>query len=150
MTQPPNGDQNPQYGQPPQDPSQQYQQPPQGYPQQGYGDQGQQGYQQPPQNFPKGGPSEPNVFSALFTPDFSALQVQKFAKAFLYLIIAVAALWWLSSIISGIVLASSYGSFDAWSLLRPILFGWIVPVLTIIFARLGLEVIVLLSKNVKA
>lgn len=148
MTQPPNGDPNPQYGQPPQDPSQQYQQPPQGYPQPGYGDQGQHGYQQPPQGQPQA-PSEPNVFSALFSPDFSALQVHKFAKAFFYLILAVAAIWWLSSIISGIVLASSYGSFDVWSLLRPLLFGWVVPALTVIFARLGLEVIVLLSKNAK-
>lgn len=165
MTQQPGNDQNPQdpvtqshvpqgtnpgYGQqPPQQPYEQYGQQP-GYQQQGSapsassahgaGYQGypQGGYQQPPQ--PK---KEPAGFGVLFDLDFSTLKVEKAAKAFYALVLAVAALWYVAGIIDGLVSASLYGvDFQVWVFLEPLLFGWIVPALVLIFARLLIELTV--------
>ncbi len=169
MTQQPGNDQNPQenspqgqspqgqppqgadYGQAPQQPyaGQQYGQQP-GYQQgsapsassaHGAGYQGypQGGYQQPPQ--PK---KEPAGFGVLFDLDFSVLKVEKAAKAFYTLVLVIAAVWYLSSVISGLVVAigNEYTDFHVWTFLNPLLFGWIVPVLTLIGARLLIELTV--------
>lgn len=138
-------DQNPAYGQQPS--QQQYGQQP-GYQQgsapsassaHGAGYQGypQGGYQQAPQ--PK---KEPAGFGVLFDLDFSVLKVEKAAKAFYTLVLVIAAVWYLSAVISGLVTAASYPAFHVWTFLNPMLFGWIIPVLTVIGARLLIELTV--------
>ena len=145
-------DQNPAYGQQPnQQQYGQYGQQQGGYPQQagapsassahgtgyqGYPQQG--GYPQPPQQ-----KKEAQGFGVLLDLDFSTLKVEKAAKAFYTLFLVIAAVWYISDVISGfVVAASSPGDFMVWTFLNPLLFGWIVPVIVLIFARLAIELTV--------
>ncbi len=70
------------------------------------------------------------------------LKVEKAAKAFYTLVLVIAAVWYLSAVISGLVTAASYPDFHVWAFLNPLLFGWIIPVLTVIGARLLIELTV--------
>lgn len=107
----------------------------QGYPQPGYP---QPGYPQAPQQ-----KKEPQGFGVLLDLDFTTLKVEKAAKAFYTLFLVIAAVWYLSDVISGLVIgASGPGDFLVWSFLNPLLFGWIVPVIVLIFARLAIELTV--------
>lgn len=151
MTQQPDNPQNPAYSQQPdQQQYGQYGQQQPGYPQQagapsapsahGAGYQGypQPGYPQAPQQ-----KKEPQGFGVLLDLDFTTLKVEKAAKAFYTLFLVIAAVWYLSDVISGLVIgASGPGDFLVWSFLNPLLFGWIVPVIVLIFARLAIELTV--------
>ena len=154
MTQQPDNPQNPQNPAYSQQPDQQqygqYGQQQPGYPQQagapsapsahGAGYQGypQPGYPQAPQQ-----KKEPQGFGVLLDLDFTTLKVEKAAKAFYTLFLVIAAVWYLSDVISGLVIgASGPGDFLVWSFLNPLLFGWIVPVIVLIFARLAIELTV--------
>lgn len=107
----------------------------QGYPQPGYP---QPGYPQAPQQ-----KKEPQGFGVLLDLDFTTLKVEKAAKAFYTMFLVIAAVWYLSDVISGLVIgASGPGDFLVWSFLNPLLFGWIVPVIVLIFARLAIELTV--------
>ena len=69
--------------------------------------------------------------------------MEKAAKAFYTLFLVIAAVWYISDVISGfVVAASSPGDFMVWTFLNPLLFGWIVPVIVLIFARLAIELTV--------
>ena len=104
----------------------------------GYQGYGQPGYPQAPQ--PK---KEPQGFGVLLDLDFTTLKVEKAAKAFYTLFLVIAAVWYLSDVISGLVYAASGpGDFTVWTFLNPLLFGWIVPVIVLIFARLAIELTV--------
>ncbi|GEM_PF-5441286 len=139
-------DQNPAYGQQPnQQQYGQYGQQQGGYPQQAgapsassaHGT-GYQGYPQPPQQ-----KKEAQGFGVLLDLDFSTLKVEKAAKAFYTLFLVIAAVWYISDVISGLVVAASGpGDFMVWTFLNPLLFGWIVPVIVLIFARLAIELTV--------
>ncbi|GGE60020.1 DUF4282 domain-containing protein [Nesterenkonia cremea] len=139
-------DQNPAYGQQPnQQQYGQYGQQQGGYPQQGGAPSassaqgtGYQGYPQPPQQ-----KKEAQGFGVLLDLDFSTLKVEKAAKAFYTLFLVIAAVWYISDVISGLVVAASGpGDFMVWTFLNPLLFGWIVPVIVLIFARLAIELTV--------
>ncbi|GAA1449777.1 DUF4282 domain-containing protein [Nesterenkonia lacusekhoensis] len=144
-------DQNPAYSQQPD--QQQYgqygpQQP--GYPQPGSAPSapsahgaGYQGYPQPGYPQAPQQKKEPQGFGVLLDLDFTTLKVEKAAKAFYTLFLVIAAVWYLSDVISGLVIgASGPGDFLVWSFLNPLLFGWIVPVIVLIFARLAIELTV--------
>ena len=144
-------DQNPAYSQQP-DPQQygQYGQQQPGYPQPGSAPSapsahgaGYQGYPQPGYPQAPQQKKEPQGFGVLLDLDFTTLKVEKAAKAFYTLFLVIAAVWYLSDVISGLVIgASGPGDFLVWSFLNPLLFGWIVPVIVLIFARLAIELTV--------
>ena len=156
MTQQPGNPQNPQDQNPADsqqpDPQQygQYGQQQPGYPQPGSAPSapsahgaGYQGYPQPGYPQAPQQKKEPQGFGVLLDLDFTTLKVEKAAKAFYTLFLVIAAVWYLSDVISGLVYATSGpGDFLVWSFLNPLLFGWIVPVIVLIFARLAIELTV--------
>ncbi len=144
-------DQNPAYSQQPdQQQYGQYGQQQPGYPQPGSAPSapsahgaGYQGYPQPGYPQAPQQKKEPQGFGVLLDLDFTTLKVEKAAKAFYTLFLVIAAVWYLSDVISGLVIgASGPGDFLVWSFLNPLLFGWIVPVIVLIFARLAIELTV--------
>lgn len=144
-------DQNPAYSQQPdQQQYGQYGQQQPGYPQPGSAPSapsahgtGYQGYPQPGYPQAPQQKKEPQGFGVLLDLDFTTLKVEKAAKAFYTLFLVIAAVWYLSDVISGLVIAASGpGDFLVWSFLNPLLFGWIVPVIVLIFARLAIELTV--------
>lgn len=74
---------------------------------------------------------------------FEKFQTPKHAKTFFLAIVVLTALWWFFGIIDTFVNAFSYGgaagSFPIWMVLEALLFSWVVPVLVIVFGRLGVE-----------
>ncbi|GAB3848576.1 DUF4282 domain-containing protein [Nesterenkonia populi] len=95
--------------------------------------QGQQGYY--PHSEPKAqGPS----FGAIFS--FDKFQTPKHARTFFLLIVVLVGLWWFFGIIDTVVQASAFpGDFPIWSVLESLLFSWVIPLLVIVFGRLGVE-----------
>ena len=91
---------------------------------------------------------EAGFFKALFDFKFEHFITVKFSS-FLYVIaFVVAALMWLSNIVSGIVFGFAWGSMNSYfgepsfspvPLILSILFGWIPSVIALIAMRLGLE-----------
>lgn len=91
---------------------------------------------------------EAGFFKALFDFRFEHFITVKFSS-FLYVIaFVVAALMWLSNIVSGIVFGFAWGSMNSYfgepsfspvPLILSILFGWIPSVIALIAMRLGLE-----------
>ena len=91
---------------------------------------------------------EAGFFKALFDFRFEHFITVKFSS-FLYVIaFVVAALMWLSNIVSGIMLGFAWGSMNSYfgepsfspvPLILSILFGWIPSVIALIAMRLGLE-----------
>ena len=91
---------------------------------------------------------EAGFFKALFDFRFEHFITVKFSS-FLYVIaFVVAALMWLSNIVSGIMFGFAWGSMNSYfgepsfspvPLILSILFGWIPSVIALIAMRLGLE-----------
>lgn len=91
---------------------------------------------------------EAGFFKALFDFKFEHFITVKFSS-FLYVIaFVVAALMWLSNIVSGIMFGFAWGSMNSYfgepsfspvPLILSILFGWIPSVIALIAMRLGLE-----------
>lgn len=91
---------------------------------------------------------EAGFFKALFDFRFEHFITVKFSS-FLYIIaFVVAALMWLSNIVSGIMFGFAWGSMNSYfgepsfspvPLILSILFGWIPSVIALIAMRLGLE-----------
>jgi len=91
---------------------------------------------------------EAGFFKALFDFRFEHFITVKFSS-FLYVIaFVVAALMWLSNIVSGIIFGFAWGSMNSYfgepsfspvPLILSILFGWIPSVIALIAMRLGLE-----------
>lgn len=91
---------------------------------------------------------EAGFFKALFDFKFEHFITVKFSS-FLYVIaFVVAALMWLSNIVSGIMFGFAWGSMNSYfgepsfspvPLILSILFGWIPSVILLIAMRLGLE-----------
>ncbi|MCT1998543.1 DUF4282 domain-containing protein [Brachybacterium muris] len=91
---------------------------------------------------------EAGFFKTLFDFKFEHFITVKFSSFLYVLAFVVAALMWLSNIVSGIVFGFAWGSMNSYfgepsfspvPLILSILFGWIPSVIALIAMRLGLE-----------
>lgn len=87
----------------------------------------------------------PGFFKALFDLQFRHFVTLKFASFIYILGIALAALFWLTEIISGIVVAGS--GEGAGLLIAAILLGWIPPLIWIITFRLSIEFVIAIIRT---
>lgn len=87
----------------------------------------------------------PGFFKALFDMQFRHFVTLKFASFIYMLGIAVAALFWLMEIISGIVVAGSGQGGGV--LVAAILLGWIPPLIWIITFRLSIEFVIAIIRT---
>ena len=91
---------------------------------------------------------EAGFFKALFDFRFEHFITVKFSSVLYVIAFVVAALMWLSNIVSGIMFGFAWGSMNSYfgepsfspvPLILSILFGWIPSVIALIAMRLGLE-----------